>query len=673
MGKYNLTQLRAILEDTIMNNRTHKHYDRTVELASLYKKIMTGENQQELIVSYKPRETEDQKEQRINITNTRTKYVSNKIVSVFKRVPRSDVTIDNIYFDGIDDSQQVKIKVDEISASFTNFHKGLSMVDYLTEAFEHYSFYDPNAWMLIEINPDPKQEKKAKTYPVEIPSDQAINYEWTNHDLEFLIIKQGCDVVEKKEQKNTHPDRAESGKFKMDQRIQSAIDRHTMTSVRPGSKFILYAPDYAIEYFEVAVAEKSFTEVEEVTFAGYQFIDLKIGEQIRRFASKEYNTKSKVTPAKQFGFIKDPQTNRETFVGQLDPAIHIMKDLINTKSEYDLVKAVHGFLQKIQYADVCRFEELYEQNADRCLDGKLRVSGRTCPECKGLGLKVHRSVQDIILKKWPEDKDEFIPLREAIYYVEVPEHMVKMWKQEVADLERDVSFAIFNTNLFDRSEIAVTATEKRLNTDAAYDVLFDYGCQYSAFVKFVTTMTAIHTNNDDKLVVEHKITSFSLESTYDYLAQRKMAVESGSPYVVIQAIDMMCLSKQAQDSPINVEWLKAREKFRPFREKSKEETMYILAELPATDQKKVLYIYYEDVMDEIENDHKDFASMKYNAQRDLINEVVKQYIPKEQTILDPQPRKPGSPDIPAADEEDPTPGQIEAMKNDQQPPPPNAN
>lgn len=670
MGKYNRIQLRQILEDTIMNNRTHVHYKRTVDLADLYRKIMTGDNQESLIVSYKPRESEAQKEQRIEITNSRTRYVTNKIVSVFKRVPRSDVTTDNIYFDGLDDSEQVKMKVGEIQSRFKNFHKGTSMTDYLTEAFEHYSFYDPNAWLLIEIKTDPDGKSKPTTYPVEIPSEQAINYEWTNHDLEFLIIKQGCDVVEKKEAK--HPDKADSGRFHIDTRIQNAIDRHNQTVVKPGAKFVMYAPDFALEYFEVATEDKSFTEVEETTLQGYEFINLKVGDSIRRFAVKEYNTKSKVTPAKQFGYLKDPKTNRETFVGQLEPAIHLLRDLINTKSEYDLVKAVHGFLQKIQYADVCRFEDVFEQNADRCLDGKLRISGRECPECRGLGLKIHRSVQDIILKKWPEDKEEFIPLREAIYYVEVPEHMVKMWKQEVADLERDCSFAIFNTNLFDRSEIAVTATEKRINTDAAYDVLFDYGCQYSAFVKFVTTMTAIHTNNDDKLVVDHKITSFSLESTYDYLAQRKMAVEAGSPYVVIQAIDMMCLAKQAQDSPINVEWLKAREKFRPFREKSKEETMYILAELPATDPKKVLYIYFEDVMDEIENTVKDFASMKFEAQRELIKGVVEKYIPEEKTLLDPQPRKPKSNDIPSTEEDpmDPEDAKKQGLKPT---PPANAN
>ena len=52
---------------------THKHYDYTCELAHFYSQIVTGEGYGELIVNYKPRETDQQKVQRVEITQNRTK------------------------------------------------------------------------------------------------------------------------------------------------------------------------------------------------------------------------------------------------------------------------------------------------------------------------------------------------------------------------------------------------------------------------------------------------------------------------------------------------------------------------------------------------------------------------------------------------------------------------
>lgn len=615
MKKYNNQQLREILEKQIMTpDLRHKHYKRTCELAEYYKQLMTGECQDALIVSYKQRENDEQKKQRIAITNTRTQYVSNKVLSVFKRVPRSDNVVDNFYYEN-DKGNDDKIK--EISERQMKFHNGETLKDYLTEAFEHYIFYDPNAWLITELLLDPDKKKKPFVYPLEVPSSQAINYEWHGGELQYLIVLQSADVYERKEKGNQ-----ESGIIP---EAKEVIARHMKGIVRKGDRYLLYAADHAIEYIEIADLDK---KIDDSLYAGSEIVVLSVGNAKKRYAARFFETKSKVCPAKQFGYIKDPETQRKTYVSPIHPADKVYRDLINTKSEYDLAKALHGFLQKIQYATVCDYERDYEKNKDRCLSGHMSLSNETCPACNGLGLKVHTTVQDVVYVKWPEGKDEFVPLDRAVHYVELPEHIMKMWKQEVQDLERDVSFAIFNTNLFDRSEIAVTATEKRLNTEAAYDVLFDYGCQYSAFVKFILEMIAIHTQNDEGFVVDHRISGFQLDTVIDLLAQRRLAVDAGSPYTIIQAIDMQILTKQAQDNPTNIEWIKVREKFRPFREKSKEEKMFILADLAADDPKKVLYVNFEDIMDQIEEEHgeKPFFAMKPDAQRKIVSQKVQNII-----------------------------------------------
>jgi hypothetical protein len=656
--KYTTTQLRDILEDAIRNERRHKHYNRTVELAKLYKQLMTGKDQKELVMSYKSRETDEQKEQRFAITHSRTQYVNNKILTVFKRVPRSDTVIDNIYYE--DDDKKNNDRVAEVQERFKNFHKGQTLSDYLTEAFEHFVFYDPNAWLVIEMRK--MKDKKPFVYPVEVTSEQAIKYEWSDGDLQYLIIKHASNVWEKG--KTTEPPIPAS-----DGSIRLAVDMYHGAKDRPGDKFLLYAADVAFQYLEIASPDKRPVDYEPAP--GAELVEISVKGAKKYFEASAYDTKSKICPMMQFGYITDPETDRETFVSPAHPSVIIQKDLINTKSEFDLTKALHGFMKMIQYAQVCENEEQFEENTDRCIQGKMNLSGENCKECGGLGMKVHTSSQDIILVKWPDGKEEYIPLSEAVHYVTVPEHMVAMWKNEVADLERDCSLAIFNTNLFDRSEIAVTATEKRINTEAAYDVLFDYGSQFSAMFKFVAMMAAIHTQNDEGIVIEHKIASFNLDTTIDLIANRKAAVDAGSPYVVVQAFDMKLLSKMSQDDPINVEWMKVREKLRPFREKSKEEKMFILAELPPDDPKKVLYIHFEDIMDQIEEEHTDppFYKLEPKAQRKLVAAKVTPLIPKPVAIV------PFGRDVPKPGEKDEDDeGQPGATKPIQplKPTPPNA-
>lgn len=617
MKRYNNTQLREILERVISKGLKHKHYDRTVALAKYYTQIRTGNDHAELIYQYKPRESDNQKEQRVAIYNSRTQSISNKTVSVFKRVPRSDNIVDNMYY--MKEAAENAKRIEEIQSRFKNFHHGDTMKDYLTEAFEHYSFYDPNAWLLIEMRIDDVKEKPF-VYPVEITSAQAIYYEWYNSELQYLVVKQTTDVNERDKSIKTN----EADKHKIAPDIERAVDQYMAFKSRVGDKFLLYAGDFALEYTELPKTKE--LSLSEEIFTDGVVVELKIGNDKKRFLAREYNTKSQICPVKQFGYIKDPETNRETYVAPDHAANHIYRDLINKKSEYDLVMALHGFLQKIQYAPICDYQTEYENNTDRCMDGKLSISHGTCPQCSGLGLKIHRTSQDIILIKWPEAKEEFIPLDQAIHYVDVPEHMVKTWRDEVSQLGKDVSLAVFNTQLFDREEIAVTATEKRLNTEAAYDVLFDYGSQLSAFFIFITKMAAIHTMNDEGLIIEHKISSFQLDTIIDLLAQRRLALDAGSPYAIVQAFDMMILSKLAQDAPVNVEWVKVRDRFRPFREKSKEELMSILADKPDDYPKKVLYENFEDIMDEIEFTDKNFLKKDLLQQRAIVDAFVAKII-----------------------------------------------
>ena len=74
----------------VIKGYKHKYYEYTVQLSHFYDQIVTGTGYGELIVNYKPRETDQQKEQRVRITQNRTKSIAGKIEGFFKRVFRAD-------------------------------------------------------------------------------------------------------------------------------------------------------------------------------------------------------------------------------------------------------------------------------------------------------------------------------------------------------------------------------------------------------------------------------------------------------------------------------------------------------------------------------------------------------------------------------------------------------
>ena len=87
---YTVEYLKSKFVSNVLSSFHHKHYNHVVNKARMYRQWVTGKDQGELIVRYKERETDEQKEQRIKITNSVTKYVSSQIRNVYDEIERAD-------------------------------------------------------------------------------------------------------------------------------------------------------------------------------------------------------------------------------------------------------------------------------------------------------------------------------------------------------------------------------------------------------------------------------------------------------------------------------------------------------------------------------------------------------------------------------------------------------
>jgi len=605
--EYTNDELFELIVETISHGKRkyHSHYAKTIERAKFYNQIMTGDDQRELLIQFK-RENKVQEDQRLKVTNSRTQYASGKIYSVYNEVARSDNFVEVIKY--TQESEQNRKKLEEINDRLKKFYGDMDAKQYTYEAIKRLNFYDPNAFLITNFTEfDAKKEKTAFVYPIEVYSEQAIRYEYSNGVLVYLMFYQWGEIDD--------------------------LDSENKPVRRKVKNYYLFAKDVSFEFMELP--ERMQVEM----MPGFQQIDINIlnpdGEKegskerdktVRSFQWKQYDTKSKRIPAVRVGYLYDAGERNAICVSPLQAAEKLFYDLIWTKSEYDLAKALHWFYQKFIYAPKCGYEDP-DDPQNFCNHGKMSVGGETCRECDGSGLMLHTTVQDVIVLQLPSTAEEVVPLSNMVHYENIDISIGQHLQEDFKGIEKDIFKAVFNSQAFDKSEISVTATEKNLDMRAVKNALIDFGDQVSRVYKFIIQMTAIYLDNDKELIVQHKHgRDFKFDSIDELVLQRDQAVKAGAPYSIIRNIDLAILELQNQDNPETVELLRQRERFRPFREKTESERMFILSSMRADDAKRILWVYFEDIMTEIAFEDKDrekpWHHLSYPDQKDIIDEKV---------------------------------------------------
>src|SRR5688572_24291099 len=127
--------LLNILRNKVSENAVHADYQRTVDHAKWCKQIITGDDQRDILVSYKVKETDKQVEQRIRITNSRTQYVSNKVKKLYNEVHRCDDVVESIsYLERNDDA------LTGLMGALNNFYENKPLKKYIAGRFKDLVF-----------------------------------------------------------------------------------------------------------------------------------------------------------------------------------------------------------------------------------------------------------------------------------------------------------------------------------------------------------------------------------------------------------------------------------------------------------------------------------------------------------------------------------------------------
>lgn len=552
-------QSKAFFREIIEKGRKHLFYDRTVSIAKDARKFMTGEGMEEDIKEIRPRETEDQKNQRVKHTNPLTPFALNQVLSVFRKTRRAE----GIRFDY---EHKDKKKKALISEALKDFHAAASLKEYLFDAFEYYTFWDPNGFLVVERMED---ETGIWGYPFEVSSEEAIFYEKRNGDLQYLVIRQTRTVETEAAKKNAQD-------------------------------FYFYGVGFALHYREIIEGEDPSEYLEK----GYspEVFAAKTGGEL--FYFKEWQTGTKTLPVFQFGVYADGKTRRRTFVTPYEPAYFLLKDLVKDKSLADLSKVLHVFPQKLVYGPRCDYKNEEQERCDGgYIEGDLK---RPCPQCDGKGVLIHTTEQDVILLALPDSRDGFFPLSDLVHYANQTEWLPKFQAEQLTDLVRKVFLAVFQTEVYDQATIEKTATEKLLEWDKVYDTLELYAGAIAVIAPLAARVIAEYMGIDDGFGSTMTVPKdYKMRGESELLALLEVANKVGAIPEVKEAISFDLLSRFFRNDPARVELIRALRSYLPWKDKTTEQAFAIAALRAPDDPDRLFWENFDQISREIRLQTKD--------------------------------------------------------------------
>lgn len=557
----------------------HKWYTRVVEKAKFYKAMATGEDQEVYITSYKDKELEAQKENRIKITRTKTKSVTAKVLSQFERIHSQSRILDSFSYStgetqGALGAQEVDTKTKVLTAATSDFVANKSVDLYLRDKFINLNLVDPNAFLLLV----PKDGEVKN--PVVVKSKHAWDYQYKNGELQYLTI---------------------------------------------GHEYEGYTDIYAYgkTYHVFITAYQGDTK--QMPPIDGNMLSLGISGKQLVVSWVLFDPKAKQVPAIRWGTDKDLYTYMETCTSIIGPVEFEYKDLINRKSEYDLSLQLHLFLQKVQKGEPCKYTD--PRTNEVCRDGYLSLSHSECPSCKGAGLQALTTSQDALIIR-PNDEETMQPLsvNDFVKYIELPFDIVDHQHKIIYELPGIITTCIFGTDVskIGESMNPATATEVSAKVNSMNKVLARYAEHMAEIKRFIIKQTAINLGIESGLAISIQAPQdFKILSIGTLLQMLKLAKEAGADADILNGIEKQIRERQNQDNQVKTKVAEVMAKFEPFRSVPEPLKSSYIMSLPDTDQDKILFLYKDKIFNNLLLEKPEiFVTGSSMAQKMAISEQV---------------------------------------------------
>ena len=580
-----------ILTDVVRDNKRHKNYKRTCDVAEKCYRYRTGDGLDKELQIFVPRESEEMFAQRCRITKHIVSTTVENLEDVYYKVPRSNSITRVLQYKGDKTNKKAK----EFEGILGEFWGDKSFDEYMGIRSVELNFTDPNAFMISEFKDFDPDKEHLQPYPFEVTSKMAVMYEYDNNILQYLVSQQENEFEQGKEKKK-------------------------------GTKTTLYNTN------EAFILEQTWDQA----VYGYLIKDewmLIGGVWYIRFEDRMYMLTEPTpynldhVPAERLGYKRDLITSGDTYVAPYWDTVPLLEKTIKANSELDLAMCLHAFPQKIITGMRC--------DNEGCLGGYIysteEKTGKQiknqCPTCQGMGMLPHTSAQDVVIVHLPEAKEEQLSLDNIVRYITPPIDLLQFQDEYVEKLTWRAKQTMFNSDIFTREEVAETATGKNIDLQNVYDTLWPFAVKYAQMWEFYVYTIASLSDMDEGLIFSfHFDKDFKMKTTSELYADLQKANESGADEHAMSEIQADIMRNIFANSPDDFRKWIVMDSFKPFRGKTNEQKMSIMASGNTTKFYKVLFENYENIFNEIDLETSDFYIMDRNKQWEILKVKVEELI-----------------------------------------------
>lgn len=544
--------------------------------------LVTGEGLDKYLQQFARRESAELFEQRKAITQHVTPAILKNILDVFYKVPRArySTTIGHRKSAG-GSALDEKVTAD-LKAVLGKFWGTAGLSKWLAARYLEMNATDPNAFVVVEFEPT-DGVKMAQPYPFEVSSHDAIDFQHTNRVLDYLIARQAKEV--------------EDGGKKADRyRYTMYLDNDTIV----------------LDPLPVNGGPPRTDEKQISVWNSLQVIWLD-REPYSLTIPAPHNIGR--VPAFRVGYNRDLYTRGNTFVAPYESAVPLLKKTLKINSEHDLAMTLTAHPYQIRYADPC--------DAQGCFKGYLH-DNTVCTACHGTGRKSITSGQEELVLDLPKVPEDILDLTKLLVFVTPPIDVLKFQEEAISKIAAAAIKTVFNSDIFDRAEIAETATGKNIALQNVYDTLYTMAEAYADTWVFVVDIVARIIDRHNGLIAIMKFPrDFKMKDLRELFDDLKAADESGAGPEVIRAIQSQIVGTVMVDDQQEMQRYIVRERLNPFTGLSKEEILVAINSDLTPKRVKVLYLNMGTIFDIIEETTgAAFYDLNPQRQRELVNAQV---------------------------------------------------
>lgn len=571
-----LEKLKEVVKGKDGKVLVHEDYDRVNDLADKYYKLVTGNGIEKLLQKIITRETDDEFEQRTNITKSVCPAILNSTKLPFQKASRKQPIVRKIDYEG--DSDAKKLELEEFISKYWG---DKSLEKYLEYAFIDYNYTDPNAFLITEFASFDPLKEKAKPYPFVATSAEAIMFEYHNEILDYLIVQLPITYLDK-------------------------------GFPQPGFKYTMYLGMDTIELVQVSEDEKFKSEVIEI--------------EKKYFLLTYYEPKNNKVPAIRFGYNRDTETKGRTFVSSFHTVMAYLEKALKIDSELDMSISMTAFPQRLAFVSPC--------NNPGCNHGYF-PDNTQCPVCHGTGKQqFHRGAMDIITFDMPRDLANMFDLNQVMVTKGPLIELLEFMDGYIQKLMNHVHTLLFSNNITTREEVAVavTATAENFGEDNRNDALYPFAQHYGSVWEFVVKDIATFTDlnkSEDKLAVQYLLPKdFKWKTLEQLMIELKAAKDAGASTSTISAIEDDINEILYLDRPEILKEIRIKNRINPFRGYPEADIRFIISQGNVPIYNRTLWENFESIFQDLESENQDpwLFDLAYDKILELVKEKTLEYI-----------------------------------------------